>query len=178
MRRRVAITGIGVLAPGGTCTSEFWGTITSGRTATRRISFFDPAPFRSQVAAECDFDPARANLTPQEVRRMDRAAQLAVVAAREAVADSAVDEGLDPHLTGVAIGTAIGCTMSLEEEYVVVSDGGKEWLVDHRYGVPHLYDYLVPSSIAAEVAWAVGAEGPATVVSTGCTSGLDSVGYA
>ncbi len=44
--------------------------------------------------------------------------------------------------------------------------------------MPHLYNYLVPSSFAAEVAWAVGAEGPGTVVSTGCTSGLDSVGYA
>jgi act minimal PKS ketosynthase (KS/KS alpha) len=68
--------------------------------------------------------------------------------------------------------------MSLDREYAVVSNGGDAWEVDHRYGVPHLYDYFVPSSFAAEVAWAVGAQGPATVVSTGCTSGLDSVGHA
>jgi len=60
----------------------------------------------------------------------------------------------------------------------VVSNGGTSWEVDHRYAVPHLYDYFVPSSFAAEVAWAVGAEGPTTVVSTGCTSGLDAVGHA
>ncbi|NED05024.1 beta-ACP synthase, partial [Streptomyces sp. SID6648] len=68
--------------------------------------------------------------------------------------------------------------MGLDEEYRVVSDGGRLALVDHAYAAPHLYDHLVPSSFAAEVAWAVGAEGPATVVSTGCTSGIDSVGYA
>jgi len=51
-------------------------------------------------------------------------------------------------------------------------------LVDHDYAVPHLYDYLVPSSFAAEVAWSVHAQGPTTVISTGCTSGLDSVGHA
>ncbi|OLB79494.1 MAG: beta-ACP synthase [Actinobacteria bacterium 13_2_20CM_2_71_6] len=179
MRRRVAITGIGVIAPGGTGTKAFWETISAGRTATRTISFFDPSQFRSRVAAECDFDPAKEGLTPQEIRRMDRAAQFAVVATREAVADSGLrPEELDPVRTGVAVGSAVGCTMGLEEEYVVVSDGGRHWLVDHNYGVPQLYGYFVPNSLAAEVAWATGAEGPAAVISTGCTSGLDSMGYA
>ena len=110
---------------------------------------------------------------------MDRAAQFAVVAAREAVADSGLEfDGLDPHRTGVTIGSAVGATMGLDEEYRSSATAARLDLVDHTYAVPHLYDYLVPSSFAAEVAWAVGAEGPATVVSTGCTSGLDSVGYA
>jgi minimal PKS ketosynthase (KS/KS alpha) len=60
----------------------------------------------------------------------------------------------------------------------VVSDGGRLHLVDHEYAVPHLYGYLVPSSFVAEVATTVGARGPTTLVSTGCTSGIDSVGYA
>jgi len=177
--RRVAITGIGVMAPGGIGTKAFWELLTAGRTATRRIRSFDPGPFRSQVAAEIDFDGAAAGLTPQEMRRMDRAAQLAVVSTRECLADSGLElDDLDPARTGVSIGTAVGATMGLEEEYVVVSDGGRRWLTDHTYAVPHLYDYFVPSSFAREVAWTVGAEGPAAVVSTGCTSGLDSVGYA
>ncbi|MDS0135818.1 MULTISPECIES: beta-ketoacyl-[acyl-carrier-protein] synthase family protein [unclassified Amycolatopsis] len=179
MTRRVAITGVGVLAPGGTGAKEFWSLLVAGRTATRAITFFDPAPFRSRVAAEIDFDPAAAGLSPQDIRRMDRAAQFAVVAAREAVADSGLDfDDLDPGRLGVTIGTAVGATTGLEEEYRVVSDDGRLHTVDHRYGVPHLYNYLVPSSFAAEVAWDRGAEGPAAVVSTGCTSGLDSVGYA
>lgn len=179
MTRRVVITGMGVIAPGGVGAKEFWTLLAEGRTATRLITSFDPSPFRSQVAAEVDFDAEFHGLTQRQMRRMDRATQFAVVTAREAVADSDMDfGGLDPLRTGVTIGSAVGCTMGLEQEYRVVSDDGQRWLVDHEYAVPHLYNHLVPSSIAAEVAWTVGAEGPTTVVSTGCTSGLDSVGYA
>lgn len=179
MDRRVVITGIGVIAPEAAGTKPFWDLLVSGQTATRRISFFDPSPFRSQIAAECDFDPLRAGLSQQEARRMDRAAQLAVVSARESIKDSGLSPAeLNSPRTGVTIGSAVGCTMSLEKEYAVVSDGGRQLLVDHRYAVPHLFDYFVPSSIAAEVAWEAGAEGPVSMVSTGCTSGLDSVGQA
>ncbi|MFI6079393.1 beta-ketoacyl-[acyl-carrier-protein] synthase family protein [Streptomyces sp. NPDC051217] len=177
--RRVVITGIEVLAPGGIGAKSFWSLLSEGRTATRGITFFDPAPFRSRVAAEIDFDPEEHGLRPQEVRRMDRAAQFAVVAARGAVADSGIElDELDPYRIGVTIGSAVGATMGLDDEYRVVSDGGRLDLVDHHYAVPHLYNHLVPSSFATEVAWAVGAEGPSTVVSTGCTSGIDSVGHA
>jgi act minimal PKS ketosynthase (KS/KS alpha) len=179
MSRRVVITGIGVVAPGAIGRKEFWSLLSEGRTATRGITFFDPAPFRSRVAAEVDFDPAANGLRPQEIRRMDRAAQMAVVAMREAVADSGLEYGAhDPARTGVTIGTAVGATMSLEREYRVVSDDGSRYLVDEAYAAPELYNYLVPSSFAREVAWAFGAEGPVSVVSTGCTSGLDAVGHA
>ncbi|MFE0804696.1 beta-ketoacyl-[acyl-carrier-protein] synthase family protein [Streptomyces sp. NPDC058812] len=177
--RRVVITGLEVLAPGGVGTDAFWSLLSEGRTATRGITFFDPSPFRSRVAAEIDFDAEAHGLSPQEIRRMDRAGQFAVVAARGALADSGLDlAGSPPHRTGVTVGTAVGATMGLDEEYRVVSDGGRLNLVDHTYAVPHLYNYLVPSSFAAEVAWAVGAEGANAVVSTGCTSGIDAIGYA
>src|SRR5690606_14519419 len=74
-------------------------------------------------------------------------------------------------------GSAVGCTSGLEQEYVVVSDGGREWLVDPAYAVPHLYGYMVPSTLAVEVAWAAQAEGPAALGSPRCTAGLDAVGH-
>ncbi|MFJ5528934.1 beta-ketoacyl-[acyl-carrier-protein] synthase family protein [Streptomyces sp. NPDC093261] len=179
MSRRVVITGIGVVAPGGVGTKEYWSLLTEGRTATRAISLFDASAFRSRIAAEVDFDPVLEGLTEEQGQRLDRAAQFALVAAREAVADSGVDtESLDPFRTGVTIGSAVGATTGLDYEYAAVSDNGAGWLVDHERAVPHLYEYFVPSSFAAEVAWEFGAQGPTAVVSTGCTSGLDSVGHA
>lgn len=177
-RRRVVITGLGVMAPGGVGVDAFWSLLTAGRTATRRITFFDPSPFRSQVAAEIDFHPEAHGLGAHQTRRIDRAGQLALAAAREAVASSGLDlAAVAPHRVGVSLGTAVGATMNLDQEYRVVSDGGRLHEVDHRYAVPFLYKQMVPSSFAAEVAWDVGAEGPVHVVSTGCTSGIDAVGF-
>lgn len=179
MNRRAVITGVGVLAPGGNGVQDFWNLLTEGRTATRRITLFDAGSFRSRVAAEIDFDPARHGLTPQEIRRMDRAAQFAVIGARQAVADSGLDTAaVEPHRTGVSIGSGAGAVHRLDSEYRVLSDDGRLDLVDHTYASRHLYRHCVPSSFAAEVAWATGAQGPATVVSTGCTSGLDAVAHA
>ncbi|MFJ3883271.1 beta-ketoacyl synthase N-terminal-like domain-containing protein, partial [Streptomyces sp. NPDC090077] len=179
MARRVVITGIGVLAPGGIGVREFWDLLSSGRTATREITHFDASPFRSRVAAEADFLPELHGLTQEEIRRMDRAAQFAVVAAREAVEDSGVDfAALDPYRTGVSIGTGVGAVGSLDKAYRATSLGGRLAAVDHARAPQHLYDHFVPGSFATEVAWAVGAEGPAAVISSGCTAGIDSVAHA
>jgi minimal PKS ketosynthase (KS/KS alpha) len=179
-RRRTAITGVGVVAPGGTSRKAFWACVTDGRTATRRITFFDPSPFRSQVAAECDFDPAAAGLSPRQLRRADRYVQFGLVCAAEAIEDSGLeldDERLREQ-TGVVMGTAVGGTTALEAEYVVASDSGRRWLVDPHCTTPFLYEALVPSTLAAEIAARYQTHGPAQVVSTGCTSGIDALGYA
>lgn len=177
--RRSVVTGVGVVAPGGATRDRFWKTITEGRTATRRISFFDPSPFRSRIAAECDFEPVAAGLSIPEQRRADRYVQFALACAAEAVVDAGLEftDALREH-TGVVLGTAVGGTMALEQEYVTVSDGGRNWLVDAARGGPYLYQALVPSSLAADVACRYGLHGPVQVVSTGCTSGIDAIGYA
>src|SRR6266702_1625744 len=165
--RRSAITGIGAVAPGGVTRDAFWEMITAGRTATRGITFFDPAGFRSQIAAEADFDPHAAGLTDQESAGM------------EAITDAALDlEQVDRDRMAVALGSAVGGTMYLEDDYVAVSNRGIEWEVDPDYARPFLYSALIPSSLASEIALKFGAHGPAVVVSTGCTSGFDAIGYA
>ncbi|GLY69652.1 putative polyketide beta-ketoacyl synthase 1 [Amycolatopsis taiwanensis] len=173
------MTGVGVVAPGGVTRKAFWACLTDGRTATRRISLFDASAFRSQVAAECDFDPVEAGLSVQQIRRSDRYVQFALAAAAEAVADSGLEfaEELQDR-TGVVLGSAVGGTTALENEYVVLSDVGKNWLVNGEYAGPFLYQALIPSSLAADVAVCYGAHGPVQVVSTGCTSGIDAIGYA
>ncbi|MER7844400.1 beta-ketoacyl-[acyl-carrier-protein] synthase family protein [Kitasatospora sp. NPDC096077] len=178
MTRRVAVTGIGVVAPGGIGIPAFWDLLTAGRTATRGITLFDPTGFRSRIAAECDFDPAAHGLTPDEVQRADRYVQFAMVAAAEAVTDAGLDLAAeDPWRIAVSLGTAVGGTTRLEHDYALVSATGARWDVDHRYAEPQLHRAFAPSTLASAVAERVGAHGPVQTVSTGCTSGLDAIGY-
>lgn len=105
--------------------------------------------------------------------------QFALAASAEAVADAGLDlDDATRESTGVVLGTAVGGTVALESEYVVASDGGRDWLVDPDCTSPFLYSALVPSSLAADVACRYGVHGPVQVVSTGCTSGIDALGYA
>lgn len=144
MNRRVVVTGAGVIAPRATGTEEFWNLITSGRTASRTISTFDPRPFRSQVAAECDFVPHRHGLTAERAEELDRATQFALAAASQAIADSGLtDRVRRPDRTGVSIGNAVGCTQQMERQYLEVSDGGRRWRVDADRASEHFYDYFV-----------------------------------
>src|SRR5215213_5377410 len=124
--RRVVITGIGVCVPGAADTAAFAELLGAGRTATRRITFFDPSPYRSQVAGETDFDAVREGFSAQEIRRMDRATQFAVACTRRALADSGLDvSALDPTRVGVSLGSAVAAATSLEQEYLVLSDRGR-----------------------------------------------------
>ena len=180
MDRRVVITGIGVLAPGGTGTKEFWDLLSEGRTATRRHLVLRSAPVPLPGRGRGRFRPGGPRPEPAAGTPHGPGGQFAVVAAGEAPGRQRHRQRVAGPAPGRRRPSAVrsarrwGWTAST----AVVSDGGRLDLVDHDYAVRHLYDYFVPSSFAREVAWTVGAEGPATVVSTGCTSGLDSVGYA
>lgn len=177
MSRRAVVTGVGVVAPGATGTKAFWDMLSSGRTATRGITLFDPTGFRSKIAAECDFD-AGSVLTPEQTARMDRYVQFGVAAAQEALADSGL--GVDEELswrTAVSMGSAVGGTTQLEAEYVEASARGQAWTIDHRKVSSDLFRVFSPAPLAGEVASSVGARGAVHTVSTGCTSGLDAIGY-
>ncbi|MFJ4035293.1 beta-ketoacyl-[acyl-carrier-protein] synthase family protein [Streptomyces griseoluteus] len=179
MTRRVAVTGIGIVAPGGIGTPAFWDLLSNGRTATRGITFFDPSGLRSRIAAECDFDPVAYGLDAEQLQRADRYIQFALVAGDEAVHDSGLDLAAeDPWRIAVSVGTAVGGTTRLENDYVLVSHGGQRWDVDHTQARPELHRAFSPSTVASSVAERFGARGPVQTVSTGCTSGLDAVGYA
>jgi minimal PKS ketosynthase (KS/KS alpha) len=179
MTRRVAVTGIGIVAPGGIGVPAFWDLLAAGRTATRAITFFDPSDLRSRIAAECDFDPAVHGLDAEQIERCDRYIQFALVAGAEAVQDAGLDLAReDPWRVGVSLGTAVGGTTRLEHDYVLVSHHGQRWDVDPQEAGPHLHRAFSPSTLASTVAERFGARGPVQTVSTGCTSGLDAVGYA
>ncbi|MFJ2769001.1 beta-ketoacyl-[acyl-carrier-protein] synthase family protein [Streptomyces sp. NPDC087300] len=179
MTRQVAVTGVGVVAPGAIGSDAFVELLGAGRTATRAITLFDATGFRSRMAAECDFDPAEHGLTAHETARMDRYVQFAAVAAREALAAAGLDPAAeDPWRTGVSLGSAVGGTTLLESDYIRASERGSSWEVDHERTSPALHRVFSPAPLAGEIAELSGAQGVVHTVSTGCTSGLDAVGYA
>ncbi|MFD7259964.1 beta-ketoacyl-[acyl-carrier-protein] synthase family protein [Streptomyces sp. NPDC059874] len=179
--RRAVVTGLGVVAPGGTGVRGYWDLLTSGRTATGALTRFDPSGFRSQVAAEAEFDELARGLSLTEALRLDRVAQFAVAGAREALADSGLT-GLtgaaDPLRRGVCLGSALGCASSLDREFATAAATAAATGRAAVRSAERLYDYFVPSSMAAEVARTVSAQGPVSLLSSGCTSGLDAIGHA
>src|SRR5207248_5511633 len=113
--RRTAVTGLGVVAPGGPTRDSFWDMLSAGRTATRNISLFNPEGFRSQIAAEVDFDPLEAGLSEHDARRQDRYIQFATSAAIQAWDDAGLDgDAVDHERMAVTLGSAVGGTMVLE----------------------------------------------------------------
>src|SRR6266498_999405 len=127
--RRVVITGIGVVAPGGTGREAFWGTLETGKSACDMAQIDQLEIFRSQVAGTVtDWQPLSFGLTKDEMCRLDRHIQFALVATAEAITDSNLDLAqLDLSRVGVAAGTAIGSTVRLEQEYLVVSNQATEF---------------------------------------------------
>ena len=179
MTRRVVITGMGVTAPGGVGVPAFWELLTAGRPMTRSITLFDATPFRSRIAAECDLHPAAYGTNTRDTRWLDRYLQFATAATAEALRGSglnSVEE--DEWRVGVVMGTALGSATLLEQNYVVMSDSGAKWQLDHQYGSPHLHLAWTPSMLGAEIARLCGARGPVHTVLSGCTAGIDAVGYA
>ncbi|WP_378740262.1 beta-ketoacyl-[acyl-carrier-protein] synthase family protein [Nocardia brasiliensis] len=176
--RTPVITGVGVVAPGGVGSKDFWQLLVDGRTATRPITLFDASAFRSRIAAEVDFDPAANGLDRRQVDELDRMTQFALVSAAEAIADSGIELSECAAETAVVIGSAVGATTSLEHEFVNISGSGARWLVDAAALSAQAYSYLVPSATVAEVARTLGAGGPCAMISTGCTAGIDAVAHA
>ena len=177
--RRVVVTGLGIIAPGGIGKEEFWSAMTSGRSQTALINSFDTSQFLSKVAAEVrGFDPEKFGMTRDEASGMDRYLQFAVAGAKLAVEDAGLDlAGIDLERAGVAMANAICGTKWMEEEFLRVTDGGR-LPIDPSLASPYLYDASIFNSPANYIAARYGLKGGACALSTGCTAGTDSVAYA
>jgi 3-oxoacyl-[acyl-carrier-protein] synthase II len=103
-RRRVAITGIGIVSSLGPTREETWSALLAGACGVRPVTVFDTEGYRSRVAAEVDTPAVQALLTPLERRRWSRGDQFGAVAAAEAIADSGILDDADPRRIGVMLG--------------------------------------------------------------------------
>ena len=173
--RRVVITGLGVMSPNGLGREPFWRACLAGTSGVRRISRFDPDGFSVQIAGEItDFDEA-AWSDPKERPHVSRATPLARAAAGEALAHAGLD-------------TSRMTRDQLREIGIVLGSGGgsQEWTEQqyrHWYAGEHKQCsvYVIPTStigtLASEVSMYFGLRGMSHIISTGCTSSTDAIGY-
>ncbi len=124
MRKRIVITGVGTISPIGLTVSESWKNALAGHSGVRRMTIVDPKEFSSQIAGEVkNFDPLD-HFDPKLAKRTDRYTQFAMVASREAFADSGLEGNISPERLGVIIGSGIGGINTLEREHKVALDRG------------------------------------------------------
>lgn len=174
--RRVVITGFGCVTPIGSGKDGFWDGLREGRSGVGRISLFETEGSAVTIAAEIpDFDP-NTQLPPKEVKHVGRHATLALAAARGAIRDSGLEIDSLPKETkqrfGVIVGTGGGGLSFTERQYAYWYGGeGSKASV-----------YTIPSSthggLSSEISMIYGLNGQSHVISTGCTSSTDAIGYA
>lgn len=172
-RRRVAVTGIGCVTPIGTSADGLWAGLRRRESAVRRISRFDPSPFRSHIAAQVeDFDPAD-HIEKSRLKRMDRYAHFSVATARMALDDAALDPAtLDPDRTGVQIGSALGGVALAEAQYQAYQAGGI------RAVSPVLALSVFGGAASCNIAIEFGFSGPNSTNAMSCASGAIAIGEA
>lgn len=177
-KRRVVITGIGVISPNGIGKDNVWKAMISGKSGVRLVDSFDVSMFNTRIAAEVrDYDPFKIGLTHEEAVRMDRYVQFGVVSADMAMKDSGLDLSKeDPEKIGVCLANAICGTKYMEEEFVLVTDNGKN-AIDPSLVRPDLYDAAMFNTPSIEISARYKLKGICNTLSTGCTAGTDSLGF-
>lgn len=178
-KRRVVITGIGVISPNGIGKEKVFQAMCSGVSGVKLVDGFDVSVFNTKIAAEVrDFDPFKLGLTHEEVMRMDRYVQFAVVAGEMAIKDSGLQFSKeDPTRIGVCLANAICGTKYMEEEFALVTEDGK-YPIDPLKVRPDLYDAAMFNTPSIEISSKYGLKGICNTLSTGCTAGTDSLGFA
>jgi 3-oxoacyl-[acyl-carrier-protein] synthase II len=171
--RRVVITGLGVVTPLGNDVETFWDGLISGRSGIGSIQRFDASAFASRIAGEClRFHPCD-YLERKQIKRLDRFAQFAIVAAQQAGADCGIAfDREDPRRVGVIIGSGIGGIAELEEQHIRLLNKGPSKV--SAFTIPK----LMINAASGNISILFGARGPNTAVATACASATNAMGDA
>lgn len=170
--RRVVITGLGPVAPNGIGKEAFHKAQLEGKSGVRRITRFDASQLYSQIAGEVDVN-IEEYLDKREMRRLDRFAQLALVAGHLAIQDSGLSiENEDRTRIGTLIGTGIGGMEIWTEQSKVMLEKGAQRLS------PLFIPMMIANMASGQLAMRYGFMGPASTVVTACSTGSDAIGSA
>ena len=170
-RRRVVVTGLGVVSPVGNTVAEAWANLTAGRSGIGRITRFDPAAFKAQIAGEVkDFD-VTAYLPAKDARRMDTFIHFGMAAGIQALRDAGLDSPqADAERIGVNIGSGIGGLPMIEDTHNDYLAGGP------RKISPFFIPGTISNMISGNLSIMFGLKGPNIAVVTACTTGLHAIG--
>jgi 3-oxoacyl-[acyl-carrier-protein] synthase II len=171
MKRRVAVTGMGVVSPVGNDLPSCWSNLTEGRTGIGRLTRFDPAPFDSQVAGEVrDFDPTKF-IDRKILRHTDRFVQYSWVASLEAYAQAGLDQSReDPTRVAAIIGSGIGGIETLETQHKVLMERGPSRVS------PFFVPMMISDMASGQLSIAFQAKGPNFATVSACASGAHAIG--
>jgi len=172
-KRRVVVTGLGVITSLGLTVQDFWQNLLDGKSGVSPITSFDVSAYSTRIAAEIrDFDASN-YMERKEARRMDRFAQFAVAAARCAVEHSGLQiEGEVAERVGVLIGSGIGGIRTIEDQHRVLLERGPDRIS------PFLIPMLIGDMASGQVSILFGAKGPNSAVVTACATGTHAIGDA
>ncbi|NBO10211.1 MAG: beta-ketoacyl-[acyl-carrier-protein] synthase II [Methylophilaceae bacterium] len=172
-KRRVVVTGLGVVSPVGIGVQSAWANIVAGKSGITKITKFDASNFSSQIAGEVkDFDVSQ-YLPAKEARRMDTFIQYGLAAAIEAVKDSGIEATEEnAERIGVSIGSGIGGLGLIEETNDTYDEGGP------RKVSPFFIPGTIINMISGNLSIMFGFKGPNVSIVTACTTGTHSIGDA
>ena len=170
-RRRVVVTGLGIVCPVGNSVKEAWTNIRAGKSGITRITRFDATPFASQIAGEVkNFDIGQV-LTPKESRRVDKFIHYGIAAAAEAIKDAGVDANpKDAERIGINIGSGIGGLPLIEETHRALMEGGP------RKISPFFIPGAIINMISGNLSIMYGFKGPCLAMVTACTTANHCIG--
>lgn len=171
--KRVVITGFGILSPLGLDTATTWEALIAGKSGIDYITLFDAESMETKFAGEVKgFEPTD-YMSRKDAHRMDRFAQLALAASREAVAQARleIDHRNDDDI-GVIIGSGIGGLTTLFEQTKILLEQGPDRVS------PFLAPMMIADIAAAQVSIALGIKGPNYCTTSACSSGSDAIGAA
>ena len=173
MTRRVVITGVGTVNPLASDVCEFWKGLCAGKNAIGSIEQMDTSPFKVQFGGEVKGFNPESELDSKVSRRLDRFAQLAILASIYAVRDSGLDFSKeDPFRCGVIVGSGIGGLNEFEEQHARFIHGGP-----HKIS-PFVIPKMIPNAAPGNISIHFGISGPNTAVSTACASAANAIGDA
>lgn len=169
---RVVITGMGVVTALGQDLETFWGNLMAGVSGVSHIESFDVSEYPTRIAAEIKEFNAEEYIDRKEVRKMDRFAQFAAVAAIKALKDAGLDvrNHTDPERVGVAIGSGIGGVQTWEEQYRTLLERGPKRVS------PFFIPMMIANMASGHVSILTGAKGPNTTTVTACATGSHAIG--